>query len=114
MAAFSETQDGTSDPAVINNDCYPENYLEHFSGKLFLIQGMMSLGVAGAFRLVEALQKANLTFDMLFLPNLMNQMTSYTIRREWDYLVTHLQGIEPPKDFKLTSGEDLFLLNKHN
>ena len=99
--------------AVINNNTYPEDYLDHFDGKLFLIQGMLSLFSAGAFRLIEALQKANITFDMLSLPNLRNQMTSYTTRREWDYLVTHLQGIEPPKDFKLTSGEDLFHLNKH-
>ena len=62
---------------------------------------------------IEALQKANVTFDMLCLPNLTNQMTSYTTRREWDYLVTHLQGLEPPKDFKLTNGEELFHLNKH-
>jgi hypothetical protein len=75
---------------------------------------MQNPGVAGAFRLVEALQKANLTFDMLCLPNLYSQMTSYTIRREWDYLVTHLQGVEPPKDFKLTTGEDLHFLNKYN
>ena len=74
----------------------------------------MGRGVAGAFRLVEALQKANLTFDMLCLPNLASQMTSYTIRREWDYLVTHLLGLELPKDFKLITGEDLFYLNKHN
>jgi dipeptidyl aminopeptidase/acylaminoacyl peptidase len=114
LAIMGETQDGTIDQAVINNNSYPENYLEHFSGKLFLIQGMMTTGVPGAFRLVEALQKANLTFDMLYLPNLMNQMTAYTIRREWDYLVTHLQGGEPPRDFKLTTGEDLFHLNKHN
>ena len=114
VAAIGETLDGTIDKAVINNGSYPENHLDHFSGKLFLIQGMMTPAVSGAFRLIEALQKANLTFDMLCLPNLMNQMTGYTIRREWDYLVTHLQGIEPPKDFKLTTGEDLFRLNKHN
>ncbi len=113
FASSGETYDGTVDKAVINNNTYPENYLDHFSGKLFLIQGMLSLFSAGAFRLIEALQKANITFDMLSLPNLRNQMTSYTTRREWDYLVTHLQGIEPPKDFKLTSGEDLFHLNKH-
>jgi len=114
MSSISEIQDGTVDKAVINNCSYPEDHLDHFSGKLFLIQGMLSPGVAGSFRLVEALQKANLTFDMLCLPNLMNQMTSYTIRREWDYLVTHLQELEPPKDFKLVTGEDLFYLNKNN
>ena len=114
IAALGETEDGTVDKDVINNSSYPENHLDHFSGNLFIIQGMRAAAVAGTFRLVEELQKANLTFDMLCLPNLMSQMTSYTIRREWDYLVRHLQGLEPPKDFKLTTGEDLFHLNKHN
>ena len=68
---------------------------------------MLSFGVGSAFRLVEALQKANKDFDMICLPNMTHQMTSYTIRREWDYLVTHLQGIEPPKEFSLTIGEFL-------
>jgi len=114
MSVWTEVEDGTADEAVINNNSYPENYLEHFSGKLFLIQGMLAPGMAGIFRLVDALQKSNITFDMLSLPNMANQMTGYTIRREWDYLVTHLQGVEPPEDFKLTTGEDLFYLNKHN
>ena len=112
MASLSETEDGTIDKSVINSNCYPENHLDHFSGKLFIIQGMLAIAVAGTFRLVEALQKANLTFDMLCMPNLTSKMTSYTIRREWDYLVTHLQGVEPPKDFKLTTGEDLFFSSK--
>ena len=113
FASSGETYDGTVDKAVINNNTYPEDYLDHFDGKLFLIQGMLSLFSAGTFRLIEALQKANITFDMLCLPNMTNQMSSYATRRQWDYLVTHLQGMEPPKDFKLTSGEDLFHLNKH-
>ena len=69
--------------------------------------GNVITAVGGTFRLVEALQKANKDFDMICLPNMTHQMTSYTIRREWDYLVTHLQGIEPPKEFSLTIGEFL-------
>ena len=83
-----------------------EDFVGSLTAKLFLIQGMLSFGVGSAFRLVEALQKANKDFDMICLPNMTHQMTSYTIRREWDYLVTHLQGIEPPKEFSLTVGED--------
>ena len=82
-----------------------EDFAGLLSAKLLLIQGMLSSAVGGTFRLVEALQKANKDFDMICLPNMPHQMISYTIRREWDYLVTHLQGIEPPKEFSLTTGE---------
>lgn len=99
-----ETYDNTADKTITTNT-RPEDCVDSFSGKLLLIQGMMShLTPAGTFRLVEALQKANKNFDMLCLPNLVNFVTGYTYRREWDYLVTHLQGIEPPKDFHLTTG----------
>ena len=103
----AETYDGTSDKAMLSKMTFPEDYAESFNGKLLLICGMMSMATpAGPFRLIEALQKANKSFDMLCLPNLMSSITSYTLRREWDFLVTHLQGIEPPKDFHLTTGRD--------
>jgi dipeptidyl aminopeptidase/acylaminoacyl peptidase len=84
-----------------------EDFVGLLTARLLLIQGMLSFAVGGTFRLVEALEKANKDFDMICLPNMSHQMTSYTIRREWDYLVTHLQGIEPPKEFSLTVGEFL-------
>ena len=59
-----------------------EDFVGSLTAKLFLIQGMLSFGVGSAFRLVEALQKANKDFDMICLPNMTHQMTSYTIRRE--------------------------------
>ena len=59
------------------------------------------------FRLVEALQKANKDVDMLCIPNMMSEIISYTQRREWDYLVKHLQGVEPPKEFPLVTFADL-------
>ena len=55
----------------------------------------------------EALQKSNKDFDMLCMPNLPHAMTSYMMRREWDYLVKNLKGIEPPDQFRLVSGRDL-------
>ena len=58
------------------------------------------------FLLVEALQKANKDFDMLCLPNLGHGISSYTMRREWDYLVKHLLRTNPPHEFKLTLGSD--------
>jgi dipeptidyl aminopeptidase/acylaminoacyl peptidase len=86
---------------------YPE--FEHFAhqlqGKLLLINGMLEdvIPVSMTFRLVEALQKANKPVDMLLLPNLVHGSTDYTVQRSWDYVVEHLLGLEPPRDFQLIS-----------
>lgn len=84
-----------------------EDYVGSLEGKLLLIAGMLE-GVtpAGSLRLVEALQKANKDFDMLLLPNLFTEPTGYTTRREWDYLVTHLQQAKPPKNVQLKGVAD--------
>ena len=90
----------------------PENEDRHLlykkakdlKGKLLLIHGMLdnTTPVSVTFQLVEALQKANKTFDMLLLPNMAHSRTAYSVRRNWDYLVEHLHGIAPPKDFDPT------------
>ena len=36
------------------------------------------------------------------LPNVGHEIDTYATRRGWDYLVTHLLGEEPPKDFNLS------------
>lgn len=109
-AIYGETYDGTSDLKSRPRSDNSEYNVDSFSGKLLLIQGMQSMATpAGSFRLVEALQKAFKDFDMLCLPNLRHCMESYTTRREWDYLVTHLQAIQPPKDFELTTGRDVLV-----
>jgi hypothetical protein len=82
--------------------CHPEDFVDSFNGKLLLIVGMVSpVAPASTFRLVEAMQKANKDFDMLCMPNMHHEMTDYTVRREWDYLVRNLQGVEPPQGFQL-------------
>ena len=89
---------------------YPEDCVDAFSGKLLLIIGMGAWAMhQPTFLLVDALKKANKDFDMLCIPGLHHEPCSYTVRREWDYLVTHLQGGEPPKQFELISGLDLAL-----
>ena len=87
---------------------YPETYADNLQGKLLITHGMLDISSppAGTFRIVEALQKANKDFDLLLLPNLGHVINSYVIRRAWDYLVKHLQGVEPPKAFKLTTTWD--------
>ena len=84
---------------------YPEDYINRFQGKLLLMAGMLDNQIPPAitFRLVEALQRANKDFDLLLFPNLGHFVCNYMIRRGWDYLVRHLMGVEPPKEFKLIS-----------
>lgn len=111
FASLSETYNFVLDPAGdFNNLSFKESIangdLSSFDGKLLLVQGMFSiLGVGSTFSLVQALQNANKNVDMLCLQS-RNGMPSYATRREWDYLVSHLHGIEPPDDFKLTTGMD--------
>ena len=94
----------------LSNARYAENRVQSMKGKLLLIQGMLdSTSAAGTFRLVKAMFDANKDFDMLCLPNFGHQLTGYTLRRNWDYLVEHLLGAEPPKEFKLTLSEELDL-----
>ncbi len=80
-----------------------EDFADNLRGKLLLIHGMLDnvMPAAMTFRLVEALQKANKTFDVLMLPNMGHNSNSYATRRAWDYLVEHVMGVEPPENFPL-------------
>ena len=85
---------------------YPalEEFAENLQGKLLLVAGMLDsmIPVSETFRIIAALQAANKTFDMLVLPKDGHVMSSYAVRRSWDYLVKHLLEKEPPVDFKLS------------
>ena len=93
---------------VADDQHHYEDLAVHLQGKLLITTGMMEwvMPVATTFRLIEALQKANKRFDMLILPNLCHGYNSYVIQRCWDYVVEHLQGCTPPKDFVLTTSWD--------
>ena len=81
-----------------------EAFAKNLQGKLLMIAGMMDycVPVSSTFRIVEALKKENKNFDMLILPNLSHADDGYAIRRQWDYLVTHLLGVDPPENVELT------------
>ena len=84
---------------------------QHLQGKLLLITGLLDkyFHSSMTFQLVDALAKANKDFDLLMPPNGGHGWrVKHAQRRAWDYLVRHLQGNEPPKDFMLqTSLEKL-------
>ena len=53
-------------------------------------------------RFVDALIKANKSFDMLFVPNMFHgEGIPYLVRRRWDYFVQHLLGVTPPVNFEI-------------
>jgi hypothetical protein len=91
----------TSDGGKQSTCKFIEDYIEPFKGKLLLISGGLEMAPESTLRLVDALEKANKDFDMLFLPNGVGNLMGYTSRREWNFLVRNLQHIEPPKNFKL-------------
>jgi dipeptidyl aminopeptidase/acylaminoacyl peptidase len=83
-----------------------KTYASQLKGKLFLIHGDLDDNVhpAHTTALVDALIKANKTFDLLVVPDGDHNLTPnpYLIRRTWDYFVTHLLGRTPPADYLIT------------
>lgn len=102
--AEGDSYQGVSGP--MENKRFPEQLVQDWDGKLLLIHAMYG-GFAACyppapmFRLIEALRKANKDFDLLVMPHFEGILCSYEVRRTWDYLVRHLQGAEPPREFKL-------------
>ena len=82
---------------------FPEEKADQLRGKLLITHSMLDTTTppASAFRVIEALKKANKNFDMLFMPCQGHDISNYVTRRSWDYLVTHLLGEEPPHEYPL-------------
>ena len=102
LTIFGETTEMAMSKMTPPRTPYPEDCVESFSGKLLLIQGLFRSSLEPSSRLVDALVNANKDVDMLNVPNMMHMVTPYALRRQWDYLVTHLMGEEPPEQFLLT------------
>jgi dipeptidyl-peptidase-4 len=83
-----------------------QNYAKNLKGKLMLAHGMMDNNVppSNTMLVVEALEKANKSFDLVIFPNSAHgygPYSSYMMRRRWDYFVQNLLNMEPPKDYLL-------------
>ena len=81
-----------------------QNYAKNLKGKLMLVHGMMDDNVPpyNTLLVVEALEKANKSFDLVIFPNSAHGFGAYSpymMRRRWDYFVQHLLGAETPKDY---------------
>ncbi|SES17206.1 S9 family peptidase [Pedobacter rhizosphaerae] len=83
-----------------------QNYAKNLKGKLMLVHGMMDDNVPpyNTLLVVEALEKANKSFDLVIFPNSTHgfgQYSPYMMRRRWDYFVKNLLGAEPPHDYQM-------------
>lgn len=81
-----------------------QNYAKNLKGKLMLAHGMMDNNVPpyNTLLVVEALEKANKSFDLVIFPNSPHgygPYGPYMMRRRWDYFVKNLLGTEPPYDY---------------
>lgn len=83
-----------------------QNHAKNLKGKLMLATGMLDNNVPpyNTLLVVEALEKANKSFDLVIFPNAAHgygQHGPYMMRRRWDYFVKNLLGAEPPLDYQL-------------
>ena len=83
-----------------------QNFAANLKGKLMLAHGAMDDNVPpyNTYLVVDALIKANKDFDLVIFPHARHGYGAdsfYMMRKRWDYFVKHLQGVEPPKEFKI-------------
>jgi len=78
-------------------------YARNLKGKLLLMHGDMDTNVhpANTLKVVDALIKANKTFDMIIYPDAGHGLPDHSIRMRWDYFVRHLMGGTPPADYEM-------------
>ncbi|MCC7055015.1 MAG: DPP IV N-terminal domain-containing protein [Gemmatimonadaceae bacterium] len=81
----------------------------NLKGHLLLMHGDMDDNVhpAMTIQLVDALIKANRSFDLIIAPNRPHSLNEpYFIRRRWDYFVQHLLGVTPPSNYLIVRPAD--------
>jgi dipeptidyl aminopeptidase/acylaminoacyl peptidase len=76
-------------------------------GKLLLVHGGLDDRVSPhlTLRLAERLIAADKDFDLVIVPDadhIYFGYEHYVNRRRWDFLVRHLLGVQPPRDYRLT------------
>jgi dipeptidyl-peptidase 4 len=81
----------------------------NLKGHLLLMHGDMDDNVhpAMTIQVVDALIKANRSFDLVIAPNRAHSLNEpYFIRRRWDYFVQHLLGHTPPSNYLIVRPAD--------
>jgi dipeptidyl-peptidase-4 len=84
-------------------------YAKGLKGKLLFIHGLADPGVhpAGLFQLTQALMDADKDFDVVLQPRAGHEIGGWAQRRQWDFFVRHLAGVEPPPAVAHKSADDL-------
>ncbi|MEO7962324.1 MAG: prolyl oligopeptidase family serine peptidase, partial [Gemmatimonadaceae bacterium] len=81
----------------------------NLQGHLMVMHGDMDDNVhpANTVQLIDELEKANRTFDLVWAPNRNHGLNEpYFIRRRWDYFVTYLMGATPPENYLIVQPVD--------
>jgi dipeptidyl aminopeptidase/acylaminoacyl peptidase len=86
-------------------------FAKNLKGKLMLAHGLMDDNVPpyNTMLVVEALTKANKSYDLVVFPNAQHgygQYSPYMTRRRWDYFVQNLAGAQPPHDYEMKPQPD--------
>jgi len=89
-----------------------QDYAANLKGHIMLVHGTMDDNVPpnNTLLVVDALMKANKSFDMLMVPNVHHgyaEMSQYIERRRWDYFVTWLAGGVPPENYQMKSAAEI-------
>jgi dipeptidyl-peptidase-4 len=92
----------------------PDNYADeanqthaaNLKGKLMLAHGGLDNNVPpyNTYLVAEALARAGKDYDLIVFPNAghgFGALSSYMMRRRWDYFVKNLLGAEPPKEYQI-------------
>lgn len=83
-----------------------QSMAKNLKGKLLLAHGTMDNNVPpdNTLLVVDALIKANKSFDLLMLPNQAHgygNASNYMMRRRWDYFVQNLLGATAPDNYEI-------------
>jgi predicted esterase/Tol biopolymer transport system component len=86
-----------------------QNLAKNLKGHLMLAHGLADNNVPpqNTLLVVEALEKANKSYDLVIFPNSPHgygAYSSYMMRRRWDYFVKYLLGVEPPYNYQMKGG----------
>ncbi len=86
-------------------------FAKNLKGKLMLAHGLLDDNVPpyNTLLVVEALTKANKSYDLVVFPNAQHGYGAYSpymTRRRWDYFVQHLAGADAPHDYQLQPRPD--------
>jgi len=82
---------------------------KNLQGHLMLMHGDMDDNVhpANTIQLLDELEKANRTFDLVWAPNRNHGLNEpYFVRRRWDYFVQYLMGVTPPDNYLIVPPPD--------